>query len=104
MSWVRVAATGDIGDDAIIGVQAGGREIALYRLDDGVVYATDGICTHGAALLAEGWLEDGCVECPLHAGKFDVRTGKAMCPPLEFDLATFAVREEDGDILIEIED
>ncbi len=53
-------------------------------------------------MLAEGWLEENCVECPLHAGRFDVRTGKAMCEPLEEDIRTFAVKEEGGEIFVEI--
>ena len=102
MSWARVAASDDIGTEEILGVEIDGHEVALYRLADGALYATDGICTHGAARLAEGWLEDNCVECPLHAGRFDVRTGRAMCEPVEEDVRTFAVKEENGEIFVEL--
>jgi nitrite reductase/ring-hydroxylating ferredoxin subunit len=52
--------------------------------------------------LHEGWLEDGCIECPLHAARFDVRTGKALCAPAEVDLEVFEVRLEGDDILIKV--
>ncbi len=46
-------------------------QIALY-LVDGEVYATHNVCTHQFALLSDGFLEDECIECPLHQGKFEV--------------------------------
>jgi 3-phenylpropionate/trans-cinnamate dioxygenase ferredoxin component len=58
------------------------------------------MCTHGKALLSEGFLEDGCIECPLHQGRFDVRTGKAMCAPVTVDLRTYGVKREGDDIYV----
>ena len=52
--------------------------------------------------LSDGWLEDGCIECPLHAARFDVRTGKALCAPAETNLAVFEVRVEGGDLLVKV--
>jgi naphthalene 1,2-dioxygenase system ferredoxin subunit len=72
-------------------VQADGREIALYTVN-GEVFATDNICTHGHARLCDGFLEGTEIECPLHQGRFDVRTGKAMCSPLTTDIRSFPVR------------
>ena len=69
-----------------IAVRVGEREIALYHLPGGDFRATDNICTHEYAQLSDGWLEDGCIECPLHAARFDVRTGKALCAPAEENL------------------
>lgn len=65
--------------------------IAVYKLDDGY-YATSNICTHAFALLSDGWLDDEVVECPLHGGQFDVRTGKALGDPVTIDLQTFETR------------
>ncbi|MGN5477172.1 Rieske 2Fe-2S domain-containing protein [Cupriavidus basilensis] len=54
----------------------------FYRSDD-QYFVTDNVCTHRYALLSDGYLEDGCIECPLHQARFDIRTGQAMCarPP-----------------------
>jgi len=100
--WVRVAAAADIAAGSVLGVRVGEHDIAVYHLDDGEWYASDNICTHEYALLSDGWLENGCIECPLHAGQFDVRTGKAMCAPVEKDLRMFPVKVEGDSVLVEV--
>ena len=100
--WVRVGALDDVAPGAVLGVEANGIRLALYHLDDGQIYATDDVCTHAYALLSEGWLEDGVIECPLHAGQFDVRTGKGLCPPIDRDLRTFPVQVSGADILVKL--
>ena len=69
---------------------------------DGEFYATDDICTHAYASLSEGYIEDGCVECPLHAGLFDIKTGKAQGVPVTEDIKTYPVRVEGENIYIEL--
>ena len=54
--------------------------LAVY-LHEGEVFVTDDICTHGQAHLSEGYLEDGEIECPLHSGRFDIRTGQPTGQP-----------------------
>ena len=102
--WVRVAAVADIAEGNVLGVRVGERDIALYHLPGGEFRASDNICTHEYALLSEGWLEDGCIECPLHAGRFDVRTGKAMCAPVETDLPVFEVKRDGDHLLVNLPD
>jgi naphthalene 1,2-dioxygenase system ferredoxin subunit len=77
----------------------GGKSIALYQID-GEVYATDNICTHGNARLCDGFLEGHEIECPLHQGKFDIRTGKALCAPLIDDIKTYPVRIEGNRVFV----
>jgi len=100
--WVEVASAEDIPEGEVIGVTVEGHEIALYHLDDGSFHATANLCTHGQALLSEGWLDDCTIECPLHAGCFDVRTGKGLGDPIEEDLETYAVRRDGDRLLVEI--
>ena len=97
--WVRVAAAADVAEGSVLGVRVGEREVAVYHLPGGEYRASDNICTHEYALLSDGWLEDGCIECPLHAGRFDIRSGKAMCAPVDRPLAVFQVKVE-GDALL----
>lgn len=93
--WLRVAEAAQVTEDEPLAVEVGGLKLALYRVED-ALYATDNICTHAYALLSDGFL-DGCViECPLHNGRFDVRTGKALSSPVERDVRTYPVREADG--------
>lgn len=93
MEWIDAAAVGDLPQDDVIGVRVAGRDIALYSVD-GEVYATDNICTHGQARLCDGFLEGHEIECPLHQGKFDVRSGKPTCAPVTEHIRTYPVRIE----------
>ena len=59
----------------------------------------------GVSDVAEGQVhavEDGCIECPLHAARFDVKTGKALCAPAETNLQVFEVKVEGGDLLLKV--
>ena len=100
--WVRVAAKADVKEGKAFGVKAGGKEIAIYHLPGGEFCATDYICSHEYVLLTEGWLENGCIECPLHAAQFDCRTGKALSAPADEDLKVYQVKIEGDDILLQM--
>jgi 3-phenylpropionate/trans-cinnamate dioxygenase ferredoxin component len=100
--WVRVAAKADVAENSVISVRVGDKDIAVYHLAGGEYRATDNICTHEYAQLHDGWLEDGCIECPLHAARFDVRTGKALCAPADVDLAVFEIKAEGDDLLLKM--
>lgn len=56
----------------------GGRQIAVFRTRDDVVYATQARCPHKSGLLADGVMGDGKVICPLHSYKFDLATGTPL--------------------------
>ena len=99
--WVRVAGRGELAAGEVIGVEAGGRSIAVYDCD-GELFATDNICTHAYACLSDGWLEGSTIECPLHAARFDVRTGAVLDPPATEDLKTYPVRLVDGEMQVKI--
>lgn len=98
-AWVKVAKEGDLSDGDMMAVAVDDLQIALYKVD-GVLYATDNICTHAYAMLTDGWLESCIIECPLHGGQFDISTGAALCDPLEKDIRTYKVRRVDDDIEI----
>lgn len=101
MAWIRVAAADDVAEGEVVGVTAAGQQIALYR-DKGEFFATSNVCTHQYALLSDGYFEDGCIECPLHQGSFDVRTGKAQCAPVTEDIKVYPLRVEGDDLLADI--
>jgi nitrite reductase/ring-hydroxylating ferredoxin subunit len=100
--WTRVGATTDVAEGKCIGVRVGSREVAIYHLPGGEFHATDNVCTHEFALLSEGWLENGCIECPLHAAQFDIRTGKALSAPADTDLSVYQVKVEGTDLMVKL--
>lgn len=99
--WTKVIALSNVPADDVTAVSAAGRELAIYGVD-GAVFATDNLCTHGHARLCDGFLDGHEIECPLHQGKFDVRSGKAMCAPLTTDVRTYPVKIEDGYVFVEV--
>jgi nitrite reductase/ring-hydroxylating ferredoxin subunit len=101
--WTRVASVAEVPQGGASAVRLGDREIALYHVEGGEFYATENVCTHEYAQLAEGWLEGYEIECPLHAGRFDVRSGKALCPPVEEDVKTYEVRVSGSEVFIKLE-
>jgi naphthalene 1,2-dioxygenase system ferredoxin subunit len=100
--WIRAASRSDLAEGEPLGVEVAGRSIALYDVD-GVLFATDNICTHAYARLSDGWLDGELIECPLHAARFDVRTGKVLDPPATEDLMTYPVRVVDGEIQVKLD-
>ncbi|CAL9288366.1 MULTISPECIES: bifunctional 3-phenylpropionate/cinnamic acid dioxygenase ferredoxin subunit [Streptomyces] len=76
--------------------------IAVFRTDDGDLYAIDDTCSHQDASLSEGWLEGCLVECPLHAASFDLRTGMPTCLPARRPVGTHRVSVEDGVVHVHV--
>ena len=91
MIWVDAAALADVTGDAVLPVAAGGHQIALFRLD-GAVFALLDQCSHGYARLSDGYIEDGCIECPLHQGLVDIRTGAPRSAPITDPVRSFPAR------------
>ena len=90
-TWQAAASLGDVKEGEPLGVEIAGHHVALYRVGN-EYYATGNICTHAEALLSDGML-DGCeIECPLHMGRFDIRTGEALTSPVEIDIAIYPTR------------
>jgi naphthalene 1,2-dioxygenase system ferredoxin subunit len=100
--WARAASRGELASGEVLGVEVVGRSIALYDVD-GNIFATDNICTHAYARLSDGWLDGELIECPLHAARFDVRTGKVLDPPATVDLKTYPVRVVDDEIQVKLD-
>jgi 3-phenylpropionate/trans-cinnamate dioxygenase ferredoxin subunit len=78
--------------------------IAVFHTDDGEVFAIDDTCTHQDASLADGWVEGCEVECPLHASRFDLRTGAVDAPPAKLPVRTHEVVIVDGVINVVLDD
>jgi nitrite reductase/ring-hydroxylating ferredoxin subunit len=103
MTWHKAIEIGELATKNVVGVEVNGQEIAIYKLD-GAYYATGNICTHQFAFMSEGYVENGCVECPLHQGIFDIKTGAVVDGPPDQPLKTYPVKIEDDALLVELED
>jgi naphthalene 1,2-dioxygenase ferredoxin component len=100
--WVDALATEELPSDDVIGIDVGGRDIAIYKVGE-EIYATDNICTHGQARLCDGFLDGHEIECPLHQGKFDVRDGRATCEPVTDPLRIYPVKIEGPRVYVQLD-
>jgi nitrite reductase/ring-hydroxylating ferredoxin subunit len=98
-AWHDAAAFADIADNAALGVSVNGLAIALFRID-GEVFALRDQCPHGKGLLSEGVVENGCVECPLHQGLVDIRSGAPRGAPITVAARRYGARIVDGRVEI----
>src|SRR5438874_1530079 len=71
-----VARVDQLKDGEMMLVNVASRELLLARVGDEFL-AVDSVCTHAMGYLDEGSLEGCEIVCPLHSGRFDLRTGQA---------------------------
>ena len=104
MPKVAVLETSELAEGTVREVAVEGYpRIAVYNLG-GEFYATDDLCTHGNASLAEGDIEDDEIICPFHEGSFNIRTGEPVGPPCLVPIRTYPVDVVDGTIHLELPD
>ncbi|CEA09183.1 3-phenylpropionate/cinnamic acid dioxygenase ferredoxin subunit [Arthrobacter saudimassiliensis] len=100
---IRVAAVDEIdeGEAVVVDAETAGTDddISVFH-SEGRFYALNDTCTHEEASLAEGWIEDGEVECPVHSARFCLRDGKALCLPATVNARTHRVAVVDGEVFL----
>ena len=99
--WVRACAENDIDDQDLIRWDHEGRTYAIYQTYDGF-YCTDGLCTHRDEHLEAGILMGHVIECPLHQGRFDIRSGNVLSAPPCRDLRTYPVKTAKGQVCVKV--
>jgi nitrite reductase/ring-hydroxylating ferredoxin subunit len=102
MAEELVCAVSDVPENAVKSFEIGTTTLAVYNIG-GTFYATDNECTHGAASLADGILDGDVIECTLHFGAFEVKTGKAVSAPCFVPLRTYKVAVKDGQVLVDLD-
>lgn len=98
LTWVKACTVSDIDDDCGYRVDLP-HTVAIFRRN-GVYYAIDDTCPHGDASLAEGFVEEDKVECPLHGACFSLRTGQVLSAPATTDVRTYPVEVRGDDIFV----
>ena len=49
-----------------------------------------------------GIVVDDVIECPLHQGRFCVRTGRALSPPVSSPITSYPTKVEDGMVYVQV--
>jgi nitrite reductase/ring-hydroxylating ferredoxin subunit len=99
---VSLCPTSDVPDNSVKRFEVGNAVLAVYNID-GSFYATDDECTHGAASLADGMLDGDIIECTMHFGAFNAKTGEAVQAPCSIPLRTYKVVVQDGQVCVDLD-
>ena len=101
MAEELVCALADLEHAKAHRVVVGGIPVALVLDSSGSVHAIGDTCTHGDISLADGFVEDGTLECWAHGSKFELTTGKPLTLPAYEPVPVFVVTERDGNLFID---
>jgi nitrite reductase/ring-hydroxylating ferredoxin subunit len=79
---------------------AGGVQVAVFRLRDGSLHATQAACPHAGGPLADGQTDPDVLVCPLHLYGFRWRDGSSTggAGPVR----VHPVREVDGMLVVDV--
>ena len=75
--------------------KAGLNTLALAKVGD-TIHALHDVCAHAGGSLSRGKFVDGCLECPLHASRYQVTDGHATRGPTVYDQPAYEVRRTQG--------
>ena len=100
--WVEICVGGFLRKEDVLRFDHAGKTYAIYRTAEGSLHATDGICTHGNAHLAEGFVSGTIIECAKHNGRFEILDGAPRRLPACTALTTYRVREHEGKIFLDL--
>lgn len=77
--WFAVARSRDLGESAVISRRAFGRNLVLWRTEDGQAHVANTECPHLGADMSLGTIRDGGLVCPIHGLRFG---GEGQCLPV----------------------
>ncbi len=99
--WIDLITVSALEPGDVTPVSLGPRRLAVYDAPDGV-YVSAALCTHAGAALCDGYFDGRHIECPLHQGLFDIRSGAAIGAPVTRPLRVYPARVQDGVVQIQI--
>jgi nitrite reductase/ring-hydroxylating ferredoxin subunit len=100
--WFALAQSAELKIGAVKPARLAGRELVLFRTEDGVAHLVSAYCPHlGAHLGHGGTVQDGTIVCPFHGFRFApdgacVATGYGTRAPKGAALQCHAVGEAGG--------
>ncbi len=75
-------------------------DVALFNVN-GEIYAINNLCCHQhAAILHDGFIEDGFVTCPAHGWQFSLATGRM--PEGRKGVDSYEVLVDSGDVYVKV--
>lgn len=101
-TFIKALEVHDVPPGSMKTVRIGGKIIAFANVD-GEIFAIDDTCSHAQCSLgSEGFIDGNVVTCGCHGATFDVTSGKVMSLPAITDVASYPVKINGEDVLVEI--
>jgi nitrite reductase/ring-hydroxylating ferredoxin subunit len=79
---------------------AGDTQVAVFRLRNGSLHATQAACPHAGGPLADGQTDLNVLVCPLHL--YAYRWSDGASPSGAAPTRMFPVRDVDGEVIVQI--
>jgi len=112
LTWTKVTTVDACVANAGVCIKLGDTQIAIFNFNKTDWYAAQNLCPHQAQMvLSRGLIGDSLasdsnseakVACPLHKNQFSLKDGKHLGGNDEWQLTTYPIKEEDGDIYLEL--
>lgn len=115
----RLVAVDDLPSSGVVEVETAEHGTLAVGLAGDRPFAVSNVCRHQFAKLGQGQVREGCLECPWHRARYDVRSGEMVSGPkgrifgfgpysraiqastnAAFRLRTFPVELRDGAIVL----
>src|SRR3954471_17941533 len=77
----RLVAVDALPASGVVEVETEEHGTLAVGMADGEPFAVGNVCRHQFAKLGQGQVRDGCLECPWHRARYDVRTGAMVSGP-----------------------
>lgn len=102
--WHKIANTESelfFSPNNLLQIEVAGKKICLARGKE--IYACSAKCPHAGGIIADGFIEQDIVICPLHRYKFDLKNGRNISGEGYF-LKTYPVKVLPNGVFIGIEE
>lgn len=99
--WICIPNAASLAEGGMTAISVAGKHLILFKAS-GSYFVTDRRCTHQQADLIRGYFDQEVIECPVHQGRFSVRTGEALSAPACLPLRTYPVKTLDNQVYVEI--
>ena len=84
-------------------VRIDGWTYAVWLMPDGSVCVLDNACEHIGGPIVDGAITEGCVVCPWHGWRYELRTGRRLTAfgPLP-GIGSYPAVVVDGEVVVEL--
>lgn len=102
--WVEVATREALPAAGLIGYEVGGHALLLVSIG-GIISCFKDQCGHQPVKLSEfGQIQEGQIQCHAHGARFDCQNGSICRGPAFEPLKSYAVKEEQGKIYVDLQE